>query len=246
MNNPFSLEGKHILITGASSGIGKATATLCAELGATLTISGRNKVRLNETLSLLKGDGHSCVDCDLSNYDDVATKIPLINKLDGVVYCAGTLRNCVAKDVTQDIVNEVFSVNFNAIIHLNTLLFESKKINKGASIVFVSSVATSYAEVGNAVYSASKGALTSFSRVLALESAKRKIRVNTVSPAMVRTPLLEKFDVSAEQFAEDEKKYPLGYSAPEDIAPSIAFLLSDAAAKITGADIKIDGGVTLN
>jgi len=244
--NPFDLSGKHILITGASSGIGKAIAILCSELGATLTVSGRNEKRLEETFSLLLGSGHVKVAMDLTDYVNTAKMVESFNKFDGVVYCVGTQQNCIAKTMTDSVLNDVFKVNFNSIINLNTLLFENKKINKSASIVFISSVASQYAEVGNAAYSASKGALTAFARVLALENAKRKIRVNTVSPAMVRTPLLKKFDVSEEQFAEDEKKYPLGYSDADDIAPAVTFLLSDGALKITGADIKIDGGLTLN
>jgi len=245
MKNPFDLTGKSVFVSGASSGIGKATAVLLSSLGASLTISGRNVQRLDETFQILEGEGHRQIVCDFCDYDDTAAKIADTNKFDGVVYCIGTQKTGVAKSLTANDLKEVFDTNFNAVVNLNTLLFEGKKINKGASVVIVSSIAAYYPEVGNAAYSASKGALSAFAKVLALESAKRKIRVNTVSPAMVRTPLLQKFDVTDEQFAENEKKYPLGYSEPEDVAAAIAFLLSDGARQITGADIKIDGGLTL-
>ena len=246
MTTPFDLSGKHLLITGASSGIGRATAVLCAALGAKLTINGRNTDRLNQTLQSLDGEGHSVMCCDLTDYDKTAELVKNIEKLDGAVFCTGTQKTCVAKCLDRETVNSLFETNFTATVNLNTLLFENKKINKGASLVFISSIAAlGYAEVGNAAYGATKGALTAFAKVLALENVKRKIRVNTVSPAMVRTPLLEKFDVSEEQFAENEKKYPLGYGNPEDVAAAVAFLLSDGAKWITGTDLKLDGGLTL-
>ena len=246
MTDTFSLSGKHVLVTGASSGIGKATAILCAQLGARLTVNGRNEERLAETLSLLEGEGHQSMVCDLSDAGRLEECVAGLDKLDGVVHCAGTLVTCLTKNVDEEVLQHLFSQNVYSVMKLNALLMTRKKLNRGASIVLVSSVsANDCAEVGNAVYGATKAALASYARVLALELSARKIRVNTVSPGMVRTPLLSRFDVTEEELAENEKKYPLGFGDPEDVAHAIAFLLGDGARWMTGSDIKLDGGLSL-
>ncbi len=244
--NPFVLEGKYLLITGASSGIGKATAILCSQLGAKVVIVGRNEQRLSETFVCLEGGGHMFVQCDLSAEDQVIELANRVEKLDGVAYCAGTIRTCIAKNLTKSVFEDMFKSNFYSAVNLNTQLMSQKKIKKKASLVFVSSLsAFQCAEYGNAAYGATKGALSAYARNLALELAGRGCRVNIISPGMVRTPLLEKFDVSMEQFEEDEKKYPLGYGRPADVANAIAFFLSDGSCWITGTDLIIDGGLTL-
>ena len=244
--NPFDLTGRHVLITGASSGIGKSTAILCSQLGACVIITGRNKERLNATFSLLEGEGHLSFACNLSDESQVQKLVNAVDSLDGVVYCAGTIQTCITKNLTRNLCQELFDSNFYSAVNLNTLLLSRKKIRKNASLVFISSIsAFQCAEYGNAAYGATKGALSAYARVLALELSSRGCRVNVVSPGMVRTPLLERFDVSEEQFAEDEKKYPLGYGQPEDVASAVAFLLSDGSRWMTGANLILDGGLTL-
>jgi NAD(P)-dependent dehydrogenase (short-subunit alcohol dehydrogenase family) len=240
------LSGKRLLITGASSGIGRAISVLCASLGARLIISGRNQQRLNDTFCSLSGQEHIIMCCDLNNHESVIDMVNQFPKLDGIVCCAGIQETCLTKNIDIRVLEKLFNTNYVSTILLITQLLNQKKINKGASIVFISSVAAfRYAEIGNAVYSSTKAALASYARVLALELSSRCIRVNTVSPGMVRTRLLEQFDVTPEQFQEDEKKYPLGYGEPEYVANSVAFLLSDAAKWITGSDLLIDGGLSL-
>jgi NAD(P)-dependent dehydrogenase (short-subunit alcohol dehydrogenase family) len=244
--NPFELNGKHLLITGASSGIGKSTAVLCSKLGGHVITVGRNLQRLEETMSLLSGEGHQMLQCDLSDETQLQIMASSIGKLDGIVYCAGTIQTCITRNLTKEFCQGIFDANFYSAVGLNTLLLSQRKINKKASLVFVSSLsAFNCAEYGNAAYGASKGALAAYARVLALELSTRGCRVNIVSPGMVRTPLLQKFDVSDEQFVEDEKKYPLGYGQPEDIANAIVYLLSDASKWMTGTNLIIDGGLTL-
>ena len=246
MDNPFSLKGKTILITGASSGIGKTTSIECSKLGAKIILTGRNTKRLEETMALLTGEGHQLKVLDLNISEAVSEFIENMPKLDGVVYCAGTQRTCPIKFIQREDIDKVFETNFFANININTLLLSKKKINKGASIVFISSIAAGIvAEVGNAIYSASKGALSSYAKVLALEMSSQRIRVNCVLPGMVNTPLLKKLDVEEDQLKEDEKRYPLGYGNPEDVAYSVIFLLSDATKWVTGSNLILDGGLTL-
>lgn len=245
--SPFSLEGKTILITGASSGIGRATAILCAQLGGKLIITGRDEKRLQNTYHALGDNKHKYMICDLTNSEQVFQLVENIDSLNGIVYCAGTQETCITKMLTEERLHHVIDTNFISVALLNAAILSKKKISRGGAIVLVSSVAAHYvSEIGNAAYSASKGALSAFGRVLATELAIRKIRVNMVAPAMVRTPIMDKFDISEEQFIEDEKKYPLGYGEPEDVANAIAFLLSDASKWITGSEILIDGGLTLH
>ena len=239
------LPGKHLLITGASSGIGRSTSILCAQLGATLIICGRNELRLNDTLVSLSGEGHRAIRCDQTHESDIINMVESLPMLDGIVYCAGIQETCLTKNIDMHVLEKLMNTNFNSTVLLNSQILQKKKLKKNASIVFVSSVAIEYAEIGNAVYSSSKAALTSFAHVLALELSSRRIRVNTVMPGMVRTPLHEQFEVTEEQFEKDEMNYPLGYGEPEDVANAIAFLLSDASRWITGSDLLLDGGLTL-
>lgn len=246
--NSFALSGKTILVTGASSGIGRAIAIACAKMGASVIATARNEERLAETLSYMgTSNAHNVVAADLTIQENVESLVTQLPKLDGVVYCAGTQETCITKMLDKNTLDRVFDTNFFSVCNLNRALLSKKKLNKSASIVIISSAAANYvAEVGNAAYSASKGALSSFARVLAAELVTRRIRVNTVSPGMVRTPIMQKFDVSSEEFDADERKYPLGYGEPEDVANAVVYFLSDASKWVTGTNLLLDGGLTLH
>lgn len=244
--NPFSLEGKTILVTGASSGIGRATAVECSKLGANVIISARDEKRLEETREMMANGNHQIFPLDLScndNLEDFVTGLP---KLDGVVLNAGFTSIAPLSFIKEENLKAIFQVNTIAPILLMKNLIKKKKINKDSSIVFTSSLAgLGCTTVGNAMYTASKGAISSFVKCAALELAPKKIRVNAVCPGMVDTGILSKGLVSEEQLKLDSANYPLGrYGRPEEIAYAIIYLLSDASSWSTGTNLVIDGGLT--
>ena len=245
MYNPFTLNGKTILVTGASSGIGRATAIECSKMGAKVVATGRNKERLEETLNNLYGEGHHIIICDITDehsLDDLVSKVPV---LDGLVNNAGYIDLVPIKLINSKKFENILTTNTISPILLFQKLLKRKKINNNSSIVFTSSLAgLGYGTVGNSMYSASKGAISSFIRVASKEFAKKRIRVNAVCPGMVRTNIMSMGGVSEAQLLEDEKNYPLGYGEPIDVALMIVYLLSDASKWVTGANMIIDGGVS--
>ena len=242
-DNPFSLAGKTLLVTGASSGIGKATALLCARMGATVVLTGRNEDRLDCVYGQLAGRQPSPVVADITTVSDRESLVDTLPELDGVVHCAGMGHRKLCKQLTPGDVSAVMETNFNATVLLQSELLSRKKINKGASIVFLSSRTADVPTVANALYSASKGAIKSYARCLSLELAPRHIRVNCICPAMVWTPLVESEGVTKEELEAKEASYPLKrYGQPEDIANLAVFLLSDASSWMTGSCIDITGG----
>lgn len=247
MYNPFSLDGKTILVTGASSGIGKSTSIECSKMGAKLVITGRNEERLNNTFNLLEGEGHSQLIADMHNEDDVDALVDQLPALDGIVHCAGVTEYKPFQFVNKDNLNEIFSVNFFAPVLLSSKTVKKKLINKNSSIVFISSISGIYTSyISGSPYSATKGAINGIVKGMALDLAVKKIRVNTVCPAMVDTDILKEGKVTEEQVVEDMKKYPLKrYGKPEEIAHAVIYLLSDASGWVTGTNLLIDGGYTL-
>lgn len=249
MYNPFSLEGKTILVTGASSGIGRGTAIECAKMGATVVLSGRNEARLQETLSSLEGAGHVVLCGDLNSEDtrkEIVERMPALN---GITYCAGISQIQMAKFMNQSSLESIFQTNVFSPLMLNTLLLKKKKIQKNSSIIFISSISGVYrSQIGEGGYGATKAALAGYVKSLALELSAQGIRVNTIHPGVVETPLLE---VSNGTFGEEEldalrQKYPLKrFGKPEDIARCAVYLLSDASGWMTGSSVLIDGGFTL-
>lgn len=241
--NPFTLEGKTILVTGASSGIGRGIAIACSKMGATVIINGRNEQKLAETMTEMQGEENLSLAADLSDSNSLTGMVSRLPKLDGIVHCAGIGQRVLCKQLQEADLDTMMDVNFKAPVMLQTEILKQKKINKGASIVFIASIASDSPSIGNAVYSASKGAIISYANCLALELAPRLIRVNCILPAMIWTDLILKGGITEEELKEDEKKYPLKrYGKPEDIANLSIYLLSNAAAWMTGSSIKITGG----
>ena len=241
--NPFSLAGKVILVTGASSGIGRGIAIACSKMGATIILNGRDRKKLEATLEQLEDGEHQILPADLTNQSSVKEMVMAMPQLDGIVHCAGIGNRTLCRQLSEETVSNVMDINFKGPVMLQQILLEQKKINKGASIVFMASMASVSPSIGHAAYSASKGAIISYANCLSLELAPRKIRVNCISPAMVWTDLVLQDGVDEEQLKEDEQNYPLKrYGTPEDIAHLAIYLLSDASSWMTGSNIKISGG----
>ncbi|MBA3971630.1 MAG: SDR family oxidoreductase [Bacteroidetes bacterium] len=243
-HQPFSILGKKILITGASSGIGAQTAITASKLGAVLIITGRDSGRLETVLNKLEGKGHQAIATDLNL--DTEALINACEGLNGIVNCAGVTQHLPIKFIDKAAIESVFNINYTAPVVLINQLFKKKKISAGASIVFLSSLASIYPFKGGTLYSGAKGAIDNFSKTIAIEFAPQKIRSNTINAGMVRTPLLDGASetISKEAMEAHEKGYPLGFGDPEDIANMAVFLLSDASKWVTGTSIIMDGGLT--
>ena len=245
--NPFSLEGKTILITGASSGIGQKTAIECSKMGAKMVVTGRNAERLQDTFAQLEGEGHMQKLAELTAQEDVERLIEGLPVLDGLVLCAGSGITKPFQFSSRDQFDKVFNVNYFAPVELLRLLVKKKLLAKPSSVVFVSSIGGVLSfNPGNGVYGASKAALNSTMKFCALELAPKKIRVNSVNPGMVHTKLINPSTISEEQQIADMETYPLKrYGEPEDVAYGIIYLLSDASSWVTGHSLVIDGGKTI-
>ena len=245
--NPFTLKDKTIFVTGASSGIGKETAIQCSKLGAKVIITARNEKRLNDTFSQLEGDGHLSIIADLIQQEDLEKIVESVKGLDGVILCAGKGATSPFLFSTREKFNPIMDINFFAPVELLRLFTKKKKINKNASVVFVSSIGGNFSfNIGNGVYGVSKAAINSIMKFCAKELAPKKIRVNSINPGMVNTELIQGGSITEEQHRIDMEKYPLKrYGEPQDIAFGIIYLLSDASSWVTGHSLVIDGGYTI-
>lgn len=251
MYNPFSLEGKTILITGASSGIGAQCAIDCSKMGAKIVLLARNEERLQDTLKNMEGKGHLTISFDLDNLSLIPNIVDeIVNQigpLDGVLHCAGISTTTPLKLVKEDMLEKYFRTNVFSTTLLTKEICKMKYHKKeGASIVFFSSVAACNGESAKSTYSMTKGALISGMRSLACEYGTKKIRFNCISPGIVITPINKNqpYLEDPELRVKYEKKHILGFGQPTDISQACIFLLSDAARWITGQNIIVDGGYT--
>ncbi|MFZ4672159.1 MAG: SDR family NAD(P)-dependent oxidoreductase [Flavobacterium sp.] len=247
MYNPFSLAGKQILVTGASSGIGRAVAIECSKLGAIVYITGRNVDNLNKTYLELEGVENAAIPADLTNINDLDTLVAQLPVLDGVVHSAGVSYPTPFPFVNAEKINQTFSVNFNAPVLLNLALLKQKKLNRKASILFISSISGVHiSSPGGSVYSASKAAINGIMQGMAIDLAGKGIRVNSINPGMVETDILLGSGLTEEQLLDEKKKYPLKrFGQPNEIAYAAVYLLSDASQWVTGSNLKVDGGYSV-
>jgi NAD(P)-dependent dehydrogenase (short-subunit alcohol dehydrogenase family) len=245
--NPFSLVGKTILVTGASSGIGRATAIECSKIGANVVITARNEQRLKETYNSLIGEGHSMLIADLSDDNQIDNLVDECPSLDGLVNNAGITETLMTPFIKREKLMKVLETNTIAPILLTQRLLKKKKLIRGGSVVFTGSISgTTICAGGNALYSASKGAIHGFMKNAALDLSLKGIRVNEVCPGMINTHIMDSSSIDEEQLKIEAQKYPMKrFGKPEEVAYGIIYLLSDASSFMTGSSIVIDGGFTL-
>jgi len=246
-SSPFSLDNKRILITGGASGIGKATALLCSQMGADVVLVDLNEQGLKQTAEEIGKESTEIFALNLTNQEQLEEMISKLPKLDGVVSNAGIVYSLMAKFNEPADTERIFSINTFSHINLIQGLIKQKKLNKGASIVFTSSMSGVFCGfVGRSLYGATKSALAGYAKALAIELAPRGIRVNTVHPGMIETPLTKNTALSQDVLEEDAKTYPLGrYGKPEEVAAAMVYLLSDATVWMTGTQLLIDGGYSV-
>lgn len=253
MYNPFSLENKVIIVTGASSGIGAQCAIDCSKMGARVVLVARNEERLKQTLEQCEEPSrHMILPFDLSSSDglketikDVVAKV---GKINGVVNCAGMSSVTPLKLVTDELLDQFFRTNVYSAINLSKEVTRVGNYDKehGCSIIFFASIMGLCGEKCKTMYSATKGALIAAARSMACELAKNKVRVNVVSPGAIETPINAKLPHMAdpELRKELEEKHLLGLGECSDIANACIYLLSDAAKWVTGQNFIVDGGYT--
>lgn len=239
----LSLQGKTILVTGASSGIGREIAIACAGNGAYVILTARREEALRQTLQAMDGTGYRYICADLTKAEDRDRLVEEVPVLDGVVHCAGISVRTPCKMISEEHIRQVMDINFSAQVLLQTALLQEKRIKSQASIVFMASRAASFPSPGNAIYSASKGALISYAKCLGLELAGRKIRVNCISPGMVWTDLVKGQGIEEADLRAAEGMYPLKrFGTPADVAHLTLYLLSDLSSWMTGSCLDISGG----
>jgi len=238
--NPYALAGKTVLVTGASSGIGRATAIECSRLGATVVATGRDETRLSETMATLIGDGHVSILANLTKAEDVARLVSDLPQIDGFVCNAGITRRRPVSYMKEEEMREVFDTNTIATFMLTKAIMKAKKMNRGGSMVFLSSMAARQVTPGNAMYAASKAAVESFARSCAQEYAAMQIRANAILPGMVETPMNKQGALSAEAIERDKQHYLMKrYGKPEEVAWAVIYLLSDASAWTSGTSMMV-------
>jgi len=252
MLNPMDLTGRRVMVTGASSGIGRATAIYLSKLGAHLVLVARRREKLEETLALLQGEGHHVAECDLQELSTIPQWMKSLaadtGPLSGVVHCAGIVSVVPLRMLTPSKIDDILHVNLNAALMLAKGFRQRGVVAEQGSLVFVSSVAGFVGQRGLASYCASKGALIATTRSLSLELVEDQIRVNTVAPGLVETDMIDrcKNEQPADNLGHIRASHPLGAGRPEDVAQAIAFLIADTSRWITGTTLVVDGGYLAN
>lgn len=239
------LTGKHILVTGASSGIGRVVCQMIAKEGARVSLIARNIDRLKESLSRMEGENHTCYVCDLTDEMQMKSTIAHLQPVDGVVFCAGINDYAPLKFVKQEKLEHIFQTNYFSQVILTQMLVKKKLINKDASLVYISSLSSMLGVAGTLLYASSKAALNSAVRVIAAELASQGIRANAICPGIVRTEMLGNTNIDEETFTKQATDYPLGLGTPEDVGNAVLYHLSDGSRWLTGNCMVIDGGYSL-
>lgn len=244
---PFGMSGRTVLVTGASSGLGRAIAVACSQMGATVILTARNEDRLKETMAMLTGEGHSYICADLCDQEQLEGLVDKLPQLQGACLCAGISVSITVAYASKKKFDKVFQTNFFAQTELSRLLVKNKLLSRNSSVVFMSSIGgiTKF-NYGQSAYGTAKAALRSWSNFMAYELGPKGIRSNCICPGMVDTPLIHDGAVSEDQLVADSRRYPLQrYGSPQDVANAAVFLLSGASAWITGTSLIVDGGISV-
>ena len=239
------LTGKNILVTGASSGMGRVFCRMIAKEGASVTLVARNEQRLQETLTSMEGEGHRYLVCDLTDEEQMKGMVGELEVLDGVVFCAGITDYVPVKFVKQEKIDPIFQTNYFSQIILTQMLVKKKLIKKRASLVYISSLSSMLGIPGTLLYASSKAALNGAVRVIAAELAPQGIRANAICPGIVKTEMLSGTNIDEESFTRQEVDYPLGLGTPEDVGHAVLYHLSDQSRWLTGNCLVLDGGYSL-
>ena len=240
----FSLHGKTILVTGASSGLGQQIAISCAQRGAKVIATGRDTTRLQETFSQLAGDGHQQIPAELTDANAREALVSAIPKIDGLVHCAGKQMLSPIRQLREALMNEMYAIHFLAPVMLTQQVLQTNKMAPGGSIIFMLSTSAHIGTRGVGPYSAMKSGLLGIIRCLAIEQAKHRMRVNGISPSVVPTPMWGDAGQNSSLDAQ-RARHPLGLGTPEDVANAAIYLLSDASRWVTGTSLVMDGGAVL-
>ena len=239
------LTGKHILVTGASSGMGRVFCQMISAEGATVSLLARNEERLKETLSQMEGEGHTYYVCDLTDEEQLKATIGQLQAVDGAVFCAGINDYVPLKFIKQEKLDHIFQTNYFSQVILTQMLAKKKLINKKASLVYISSLSSVLGVAGTLLYASSKAALNSAVRVIAAELAPQGVRANAICPGIVKTEMLSGTNIDEETFTKQAVDYPLGLGNPEDVGNAVLYHLSDGSRWLTGNCMVIDGGYSL-
>lgn len=244
-SNPYSLDGKRVLITGASSGIGRACAVAASRLGANLVVTARRKDALEDTLSICTGEGHVAIPGDIASPAFIGELVAKGGKIDGLVHAAGVGPMCPVSIQTMEQVELVMRTNYMSFLELMKYYSKNRYRNPSLSVVAISSVAAFSGWGGVSAYSGSKGALSSGARALAMELVHKGVRINVICPSNIKTAMYESGSVEMNNDSSLKEliaKQPLGLGEPEQVALPVCFLLSDASSFITGVNLPVDGG----
>jgi NAD(P)-dependent dehydrogenase (short-subunit alcohol dehydrogenase family) len=248
VNNPFSIEGKNVLITGAASGIGRQCAISCSQMGANLILVDINKQGMDKTLLLLSPKNHIAFQQDITRYDELDTivndAVMKVGKISGFIHSVGIEMTLPLKMLKPQSYEKIYSINVISALSLAKIISKKKYIGKNASFVFISSIMAQLGQPGKIAYCSSKGALVSGARAMALELAVKNIRVNSILPGLVKTKMsLSLFEsLSKDALSDIESMHPLGFGYIEDVANACIYLLSFASKWVTGTSLIVDGG----
>jgi len=246
LKNPFSLEGKNIVITGASSGIGRQCAISCSEMGANIVLIGRNEEKLKETINCLGEGKHVYHIFDVTRYEEIEDvieeSVKKTGKISGFIHSAGIYRKVPYNIMKPSVYEDLYSVNVIAGLEFARIISKKKYAEYPLSIVFIASIMGYFGDTALSAYCSSKGAIINATRSLAVELAPKQIRVNCVSPGQLEDTAMSNNMLDNILEKKLLLQHPLGFGNVVDVANACIYLLSNASRWVTGTNLVVDGG----